>query len=232
MTRKKPIMPLRLAQTCSPSERKAAPNTYWRPSKNRKAPITASIEAASDEHLRIVRKGPDQGGRAEDEQQRDRARACNAASAAAIIARARPRPLAGADGIADPHARRRAEAHRQGESDIVDREHRLEGARGGVAELGRKHHQPGEAGQLEAGADRRHQPEPGEAPERPPARAERRARPVAHPALAGARQQPDQGQHEGRAERRGRRGRISRADRAQRRQAEMAADPGPGEQAR
>ena len=71
-------------------------------------------------------------------------------SAPAIIARGQASPRSpGADRVADPHARRRAEAHGEREGDIVDREHRLEGAGGGIAELGGEHHQAGEAGQLQ-----------------------------------------------------------------------------------
>ena len=195
--------------------------------------MIASIEAA-----RASTSGSSEKGQTSDAARRARAAARAAPSIAGGEAagdqRARPGliALAGADRIADPHAGRRAEAHRQREGDIVDREHRLEGAGGGVAELGRKHHQPGEAGQLER---RRRSPAPARTRRARGTPAQRAAQRRA-PTSRARRRSAARGSSQIRASmpaapsHRDGRGRIGRADRAQRRQAEMAADPGPGEQ--
>ena len=64
MVRKKPKIPFTPAQTCSPSERNAAPNTYCRPSKTRKAPITESIVAARPKTSGSSEKGQTKAGAA------------------------------------------------------------------------------------------------------------------------------------------------------------------------
>jgi hypothetical protein len=177
----------------------------------------------------IVGKGHDRDPRAGHEQDRKRAEHKDGEAAGDQGARPGLVALARPHRIADPDPGRRAQAHRQGEGEIVDRQHRLEARRRRSPKLGRQRHQPGEAGQLEVRGDAGTSPNQASAARRRArgdAAADQSRTPRSRRAAASSKSRD---QHAPPAETR--RGGAGRADRAQRGQAEMAADPGPGEQA-
>ena len=151
--------------------------------------------------LGVVREGPDQGRRCEDEQERDHGE--QGAAEAGGDHRPRPGflPLPGAHRIADPYARRRAEAHGKREGDIVDGEHRLEGpprrhCRAGWRAPSGSRSRPAPALRRAPGT------RPNQASGATPLSARRRAGalPIPHPSLHGMGQTPHGEDHRQRAE--------------------------------